>query len=143
MLNRVIVMGRLTRDPEVKYTVNGTPSVSFSIACERDFSKNGEPRETDFLNLIAWRNTAEFIGKYFRKGSMIAAEGRLQTRKWEDKYQQKRTEVEVTVENVWFGEARAAQGENAPVPTAAPTPRASVYTGDFRPLEDNGDDVPF
>ena len=144
MLNKVIVMGRLTRDPEIKYTQAQIPVASFSVAVDRDYARQGEQRETDFLNVVAWRNTAEFISKWFRKGSMIVVEGKLQTRKWQDKYEQKRTEVEIIADNVWFGESRNAQAtvENHVQTYAAPAP-APAYTNDFRPLEDGGDDVPF
>lgn len=144
MLNKVVIVGRLTRDPEIKYTQSQIPVASFSVAVDRDYARQGEQRETDFLNVVAWRNTAEFIGKWFRKGSMIVVEGKLQTRKWQDKFEQKRTEVEIIADNVWFGESRNAQAtvENHVQTYAAPTP-ASGYTNDFRPLEDGGDDVPF
>ena len=84
MLNNVILMGRLTKDPEIRRTQSGTAAASFTIACERDFSNNGE-KETDFIDCVAWKNTADFIGKYFTKGNMIAVNGRLTTRRWQDK----------------------------------------------------------
>jgi single-strand DNA-binding protein len=82
MLNTIIIMGRLTRDPELRHTQNNTPVASFTLACNRDYEKNGE-READFFDIVAWRHTAEFASKYFVKGQLVAVEGRLQTRKWE------------------------------------------------------------
>ena len=84
MLNNIAIMGRLTREPEIRRTQSGTAVASFTIACERDFSNNGE-KETDFIDCVAWKNTADFIGKYFTKGNMIAVNGRLTTRRWQDK----------------------------------------------------------
>jgi single-strand DNA-binding protein len=144
MLNKVVIMGRLTRDPEIKYTQSQLPVVTISVAVDRDYAKQSEQRETDFLTVVAWRNTAEFIAKWFHKGSMIVVEGKLQTRKWQDKYEQKRTEIEILADNVWFGESRNAQAtiDNHVQNYAAPAP-APAYTDDFRPLEDSADDVPF
>ena len=85
MLNRIILMGRLTRDPELRRTQSGTAVVSFSIACDRDYAAQGAERETDFIDIVAWRGTAEFVDKYFSKGRMIVVAGRLQIRGWEDK----------------------------------------------------------
>ncbi len=163
MLNKAIIMGRLTRDPELKYTQSQLPVVSFSVAVDRDFVRQGEQREADFINVVAWRSTAEFVTKWFRKGSMIVVEGKLQMRKWTDKYEQKRTEIEVVADNVWFGDSKRTDGgsedygrnPNAPVyapqyndPVYRPQPPASMqnttptYQNDFRPLDDS-DDVPF
>lgn len=144
MLNKVVIMGRLTRDPEIKYTQSQLPVVTISVAVDRDYAKQSEQRETDFLTVVAWRNTAEFIAKWFHKGSMIVVDGKLQTRKWQDKFEQKRTEIEILADNVWFGESRNAQAtiENHVQTYAAPAP-APAYTDDFRPLEDSADDVPF
>lgn len=144
MLNKVVIMGRLTRDPEIKYTQSQLPVVTISVAVDRDYAKQSEQRETDFLTVVAWRNTAEFIAKWFHKGSMIVVDGKLQTRKWQDKFEQKRTEIEILADNVWFGESRNAQAaiDNHVQNYAAPAP-APTYTNDFRPLEDSADDVPF
>ena len=108
MLNKIILMGRLTRDPELRRTESGTAVCSFSIAVDRDFkSKNGE-KETDFIDIVSWRATAEFVSKYFQKGSMIAIEGSLQTRQYQDKQGSNRTKVEVLANNVSFCGAKAA-----------------------------------
>ena len=107
MLNHIVVMGRLTRDPELRYTQSQTPVVSFSVAVDRDFAnrENGE-RQTDFIDCVAWRSTAEFVNKYFRKGSMVVVSGRLQIRDWQDRDGNKRRSAEIVADNVYFGESR-------------------------------------
>ena len=106
MLNKIILMGRLTRDPELRRTESGTAVCSFSIAVDRDFkSKNGE-KETDFIDIVSWRATAEFVSKYFTKGRMAVVEGRLQIRDWTDKEGGKRRSAEVIADNVYFRSAR-------------------------------------
>lgn len=107
MLNVVVLMGRLTADPEVKSTPNGVSVCSFSIAVNRSYDRE----KTDFVDVVAWRNTAEFIGKYFQKGQMIVVKGALQTRTYEDKEGQKRKVTEVLAENVEFGESKKEGGE--------------------------------
>ena len=150
MLNRAIIMGRITRDPELKYTQSQIPVVSFSVAVDRDFVKQGELRETDFINVTAWRSTAEFIAKWFQKGSMIVVDGKLQTRKWEDKHEQKRTEVEIIADNVYFGESKRTESAagttpspayQPPVPTTGDQSRFD-FRNDFRPLPSD-EDCPF
>lgn len=101
MLNNVSLMGRITKEPELKYTPSGVPVLSFSIAVDRDYVSNGS-RETDFIDIVAWRNTAEFIKSYFSKGQMIAILGRLQIRKWTDKNGNQRNACEIIAENVYF-----------------------------------------
>ncbi len=98
MLNQINLMGRLTDDPELRYTQSETPVASFTIACERDFGD----KATDFISCVAWRQTGEFISKYFSKGSMIALTGRLQSRSWEDRDGKKRTSWEVNVDRAYF-----------------------------------------
>ena len=93
MLNRIVLMGRLTRDPELRRTQSGTAVVSFSVACDRDYAAQGAERETDFIDIVAWRGTAEFVEKYFGKGRMIVVAGRLQIRSWQDKDGNKRTSL--------------------------------------------------
>lgn len=111
MLNNVTLMGRLTRDPEIRTTGGDITTTTFSIAVDRDYGKDGK-KETDFPTIVAWRNTADFIGKYFRKGSMIVVSGRLQTRSFTDKEGNKRSVTEVVANNVYFGEGKRdnAQG---------------------------------
>lgn len=101
MLNNIIIMGRLTKDPEIRYTQTNKPVASFSIACERD---RGE--DADFIDCIAWEKTAEFLNKYFKKGSMIIVNGRLTQRMWEDRDGKRRTAHEVVADRVYFGESK-------------------------------------
>ena len=115
MLNHIVIMGRLTRDPELRRTGSGIAVASFSVAVDRDFGKNenGE-KETDFIDCIAWRQTGEFVSKYFTKGRMIVVSGRLQVRSWTDKDGNKRRTAEVVADNVYFGDSkRDSDGGNA------------------------------
>jgi single-strand DNA-binding protein len=114
MLNTITIMGRLTRDPELRRTSSGVAVASFTLACERDFAAQGETRETDFIDIVAWRYTAEFVDKYFSKGQMAVVSGRLQIRNWEDKEGNKRRSAEILADHVYFGEAKrdkTTQGE--------------------------------
>lgn len=111
MLNKTIQMGRFTRDPELRSTPQGESVVSFSLAVDRDYTEKDGTRKTDFPNFVAWKGTAEFISKYFRKGSMAIVEGRLQTRTWDDSDGKKRQATEVVVNNIYFGESKK---DNAP-----------------------------
>lgn len=113
MLNKIIVMGRLTRDPELRRTGSGTAVTSFTLAVDRDFKDQSGNKETDFIDVVAWRNTAEFVSKYFTKGRMAVVEGRLQIRDWQDKDGGKRRTAEVVADNVYFGDSRqGAQSDN-------------------------------
>lgn len=114
MLNNIVIMGRLTRDPELRRTSSGVAVASFTLACERDFAAQGETRETDFIDIVSWRYTAEFVDKYFSKGQMAVVTGRLQIRNWEDKEGNKRRSAEILADHVYFGEAKrdkTTQGE--------------------------------
>ena len=106
MLNTVTLMGRLTAEPELRHTANATPVASFTLAVERDFKGNDGQKQTDFINCVAWRSTAEFVSKYFSKGSMAVVSGRLQIRSYQDREGNNRTVAEVLAENVYFGESR-------------------------------------
>ena len=138
MLNRIVLMGRLTRDPELRRTQSGTAVVSFSIACDRDYAAQGAERETDFIDIVAWRGTAESVEKYFSKGRMIVVGGRLQIRNWEDKDGNKRRSAEVVADSVYFGDSKRdgdggkAKGEPAYDPT-----------GGFSQLADDDSELPF
>lgn len=110
MLNKIILMGRLTRDPELRRTQSGTAVTSFSLAVERDFKEASGERATDFIDIVAWRNTAEFVSRYFAKGRMAVVEGRLQVRDWTDKDGGKRRSAEVVAENVYFGDSKKSDG---------------------------------
>lgn len=131
MLNKVILMGRLVADPELRQTANGISVCSFRIAVDRNYSKEQE-KQTDFINIVAWRGTADFVSRYFSKGKMIIVEGAIQTRNYQDKDGQKRTAVEVNASNVMFGESK--QQEESP----APTQEREADTGEM----DSGD-IPF
>lgn len=112
MLNHITLMGRLTRDPELRYTQTGTAVASFSLAVDRDFgSRDGGERQTDFIDIVAWRNTAEFVSKYFGKGQMAAVSGRLQIRDWQDKDGNKRRSAEVVADNVYFADSKKSREE--------------------------------
>ena len=148
MINVVVLMGRLTADPELKQTANGASVTSFSIAVDRNFAnKQTGERQTDFINIVAWRQTAEFICKYFRKGSMIAIEGSLQSRGYEDKEGKKRTVYEVLANNVSFTGSKSetgTQGREAAVFDVPATAFSSGSDGDFEIVsEQDDDDLPF
>ena len=134
MLNHIVIMGRLTRDPELKTTNNGVPVVSFSIAVDRDFAdrESGE-RGVDFVDVTAWRHTAEFVSRYFTKGRMAVVSGRLQTRNWTDKDGNKRKAVEIVAENVYFGDSKRNDSE----------PSAPAAPADFAMLEGEDEGLPF
>ena len=106
-MNKVILMGRLTRDPEVRYTqTNNTMVATFSLAVNRRFARQGEERQADFINIVAWNKTAEFVSKYFKKGQQVAVVGRLQTRTWDDDKGQKHYITEVIAEETYFADSR-------------------------------------
>ena len=110
MLNHIVLMGRLTRDPELRRTQSSIPVVSFTLAVDRDYSsRDGGERQTDFIDIVAWRNTAEFVSKYFTKGSMAVVSGRLQIRDWTDRDGGKRRSAEVVADNVYFGESKKSR----------------------------------
>lgn len=118
MLNKIMLMGRLTRDPELRYTQTGKPVASFTLAVDRDFKdKQSGERTCDFINIVAWNHSAEFVSKYFTKGRMAVVEGRLQIRGWTDKDGNKRTIAEVVAENIYFGDSKR-DGAPASVPPA-------------------------
>ncbi len=149
-MNQIVLMGRLTRDPELRRTQSGTAVASFTLAVDRPFSsRDGGERQTDFIDCVAWRNTAEFVSKYFVKGQMAAVTGRLQIRDWTDKEGGKRRSAEVVVDNVYFTESkksREAAGYNAPA--ARNDDFDSGYTtpvtgSDFEELDESDGDLPF
>ena len=142
MLNHIVVMGRLTRDPELRKTASGVSVASFSVAADRDFSQQDGKKETDFLDVVAWRNTAEFAAKYFMKGRMAVISGRLQIRNWEDKEGNKRRTAEILAENIYFGDSKkeddggsvSTQGFVAPAQSGGFTPNfGSAQPGSFVP----------
>lgn len=117
MLNRIIIMGRLTKDPELRRTQNGTAVTSFSLAVDRDYKSQSGEKETDFIDVVAWRSTAEFICQYFSKGRMAVVEGRLQLRDWKDQNGNNRRSAEVVADNVYFGDSKR---DSAPAGGAMP-----------------------
>ena len=159
MLNHIVIMGRLTRDPELRRTGSGIAVASFTLAVDRDFSpRDGGERETDFIDCVAWRQTGEFVSKYFTKGRMAVVSGRLQIRSWTDKEGNKRRSAEVVADNVYFGDSRreseggssASYGsygsyESAPASSgfAGYTAPASNPASDFAMLEDDDAQLPF
>lgn len=141
MLNKIVIMGRLTRDPELRYTQSQTPVASFTVAVDRDFKNQDGSRSTDFIDCVAWRQGGEFVSRYFRKGSMIVVEGPLQSRQWQDRDGNKRTSWEINVEHAYFGESkREDRGESYGTPrTPSPTERRgygnpNVSAGGFEDL---------
>ena len=147
MLNRIIIMGRLTRDPELRRTQTGTPVASFSLAVDRDFKSQGGEKETDFIDIVAWRNTAEFVSRYFTKGRMAVVEGRLQIRDWTDRDGGKRRSAEVIAENVYFGDSKREGGSDYSAAPAYSAPRgyAAPMGGqsDFAEIGEEDGELPF
>ena len=147
MLNQIILMGRLTRDPELRRTSSGTAVTSFSLAVDRDFKSQGGEKETDFIDIVAWRNTAEFVSKYFTKGRMAVVEGRLQIRDWTDKDGGKRRSAEVVADNVYFGDSKRDGADSYGAPAySAPASRASAPMGghsDFAEIGEEDGELPF
>ena len=142
MFNLVVLTGRLTADPELKTTSNGTSVVSFSIAVDRRY-RSGEERQTDFINIVAWRTSAEFICKYFKKGNLIGIEGSIQTRRYQDKNGNNRTAFEVVANNVQFVESKRDAAPGAPM-SEPPASFSNADVNDFADLGDaTDDDLPF
>lgn len=148
MLNHIIIMGRLTRDPELRRTGSGLAVASFSVAVERDYpNKDTGEKETDFIDCVAWRQTGEFVSKYFTKGSMIVVDGRLQIRGWTDKDGNKRKTAEIVANNVYFGESKKKEttaSTNYSVSTSYGTYGGYVTpTSDFAMFDDDDAVLPF
>ena len=149
MLNKVFIMGRLTRDPELRRTQSGTAVTSFSLAVDRDFKSQSGEKETDFIDVVAWRSTAEFVSKYFTKGRMAIVEGRLQIRDWTDKDGGKRRSAEVVADNVYFGDSKrdgAGDAGYAPAysaPSAGYAPAASMGASAFAEIGEEDGELPF
>lgn len=149
MLNRIILMGRLTRDPELRRTGSGTAVTSFSLAVDRDFKSQSGEKETDFIDIVAWRSTAEFVSKYFTKGRMAVVEGRLQIRDWTDKDGGKRRSAEVVADNVYFGDSKRDSGSDNSGYSSAPAPRSAAPSSfsaggsDFAEIGEDDGELPF
>ncbi len=138
MLNRIIVMGRLTRDPELRRTNSGTAVTSVTLAVDRDFKEQDGSKKADFIDVVAWKGTAEMLAKYFTKGRMAVVEGRLQLRDWTDKEGNKRRTAEVVANTVYFGDSKRDDTQSAPA-SINPVP---VSTADFQEVDDDGQ-LPF
>ena len=138
MLNKSILQGRVVKTPELRRTTNGTPVVIVGLAVERDFKRQDGDRETDFLDVIAWSGTAEFISKYFSKGKMMIVEGRLQSREYKDKNGNNRRAVEIVAGSVYFGDSKKDKGD-ATSAEEAPGPK---HTQGFEEIRDEGE-LPF
>ena len=158
MLNVVAIMGRLVADPELRTTQSGINVVSFRIACDRNFARQGEQRQADFIDIVAWRQQAEFVSKYFQKGSLIAIEGSLQTRQYQDKNGNNRTAVEVVANNISFAGPKSNNQGGGSYQNAAPSyqnqdparpaaveaaPSYSSGSADDFAVIDDSDDLPF
>ena len=141
MLNKIILMGRLCTNPELRRTGSGTAVTSFSLACDRDFKSQSGEKETDFIEVVAWKNTAEFVSKYFSKGRMAVVEGRLQIRDWTDKAGNKRTTAEVVADNVYFADSKRSEfNDNQKENFNALSGRLS---DDFVPISEEDGEIPF
>ena len=161
MLNKAILMGRLTRDPELRYTPNGNvPVVTFTLAVDRNYGGNGRERQTDFIDIVAWRRQAEFVSQWFTKGMMAIVVGSIQSRRWQDKNGNNRTSIEVVAEDIQFGETKKSRESNmgyqggyqdsyspAPhqAPASRPVPSFDMPAGgsDFSEISDDDGEVPF
>ena len=152
MLNHIVLMGRLTRDPELRYTQSQTPVASFTLAVDRDFgNRDGGEKQTDFIDCVAWRSTAEFVSKYFQKGSMAVVSGRLQIRDWTDREGGKRRSAEVVVDNIYFGESRrrdSSEGSSYDSRSSyssyeAPRSASPAPSSPFSDLDDGDGELPF
>jgi len=147
-MNQIVIMGRLTRDPELRETPSGVPVARFSLAVDRGYTpKDGGERQTDFIDVVAWRGTAQFVSKYFNKGQMAAVIGKLQIRDWTDKENVKRRTAEVVAENVYFTESKksreAGLGPSNPKEDFSTGDIASIDSSDFTELDMDDEDLPF
>ena len=159
MLNKAILMGRLTRDPELRYTQNNTPVVTFSLAIDRSYSR-GQERQTDFIDIVAWRRTAEFVSQWFTKGMMAVVVGSIQSRRWQDKNGNNRTSIEVVADEVQFGESKRSReatgnagyqdngyqggySEMQSAPRSVPNFDLPTGGSDFSEISDDDGEVPF
>jgi single-strand DNA-binding protein len=147
MLNVAVLMGRLTKDPELRQTPNGVSVTTFTIAVDRDYTPKGQERQADFIDIVAWRNTAEFVCKYFRRGQLVAVQGSIQTRTYTDRYGNNRKAVEVVADNVHFAEPKrddnSSIGNKNTYHAAERTPDISADdSGNFEEMPDDGD-LPF
>ena len=144
MLNKAILMGRLTRDPELKYTQNNLPVVQFTVAVERNRAAQGQEKQTAFINVVAWRKTAEFVSQWFTKGTTTIAEGSIQSRRWQDKEGHNRTTIEVVASGVQFGETKKSREQSSTYAgsRSAQPGMSDVGDSDFTEISDDDGEVP-
>lgn len=140
MLNKIFIMGRLTRDPELRTTNSGTSVASFSLAVDRNYKGADGEKETDFIDCVAWRQTGEFAAKYFTKGRMTVVEGRLQIRPWTDKEGNNRRSAEVIVDNMYFGDSKRDGDTGGARPASGPV---NVSANDWQEVDEDEGDMPF
>lgn len=138
MLNHIIIMGRVCNQIELRMTAGGTPVTTFTVAVDRDYTPKGEGKQTDFIEVVAWRNTAEFVSKYFGRGRMVVVDGKLQSRQWTDKNNNKRTEWEIQAENVYFADSKQSNGGSQ---SNGVEPQKTA-NNEFAEIEDDGE-LPF
>lgn len=146
MLNHIVLMGRLTRDPELRRTNSGVAVASFTLAVDRDYTAQGQEKETDFVDIVAWRNTAEFVSKYFAKGRMAVVTGRLQIRNWQDKEGNKRRSAEVVADSVYFGDSKKEDSPRSDISYGGcyQAPSVEYHQSDFKEIDDLDDgELPF
>lgn len=153
MLNRAILMGRLVADPELRHTQNNVAVTTFRIAVDRNYTPKGAERQTDFINIVAWRNTADFVSRYFHKGQLVALEGSIQTRSYTDNQGNNRTAFEVVADQVYFAESRNSSSQNpstasfAPPPAFDEPPKGASFSvgdiGDFEEIDTDDGELPF
>ena len=148
MLNRITIMGRLVRDPELRRTQAGVSVCTFTVAVDRDFqSRESQEKQTDFIDVVAWRQTAEFVSKYFSKGRMIVVDGSLQSRKWQDKIGQNRINWEVIAGNIYFGDSKRDNNNDntygAPTPMHDYAPMEQSAPSSFAEIDDEDGELPF
>ena len=143
MLNVTAIMGRLVADPELRTTPAGVNVCRFRIACDRNFAKPGEQRQADFVDIVAWRSTAEFVDKYFSKGRMAVVEGRLQIRDWTDKDGNKRRSAEVVADSIYFGDSKRDGDSGGTYHSSGRSSGVNVSASDFTELGDDDGELPF
>ena len=148
MLNRIVIHGRLARDPELRYTQSQVPVASFTVACDRHYTSDSGERGVDFIDVVAWRSTGEFVNKYFQKGSLIIVDGRLQSRKWTDKEGNKRVSWEINAEHCYFGGSKREDdggGQSGSYQTPTPQQQAAQQgqPQTFTELDESDGELPF
>lgn len=143
MLNKVVLMGRLTKDPELRHTQSNIPVASFTLAVDRGFSKDKQQQTTDFINIVAWRGTAEFVSKWFSKGQLVAVSGRIQSRTYKDRDGNNRAAVEVVADEVFFAESKKNNDSAGTMPGTGDFSESEPIQGDFEEIIGDDGELPF